>query len=256
MDSPLQWFEAIWFPTRPLLDPRFRPGHHSLLLAVLRLTASHASVDRAWSEYGDERHALPFAEAAVLRYARFGDEALARYRLDLARWGFLRYRQRPGHASSYDIVAIDDDTDIDKFFPVPAMVTDDFALKPGHVAAYLALAHAAEERRLRELPENIGDFDGWEFPAYGHRCDLRGRDLDRAAGYRHSTTRNRYLTELVQTGHITVEKKGHQQQPSRYRLLTNEAADQAQRDVYRQSHERWEQQQTFGERDHQAEEAT
>ena len=136
------------------------------------------------------------------------------------------------------------------------MVTDDFTLKPGHLAAYLALAHAAEQRRIDELPDNIGDLDGWEFASYGHRCGLRGRDLDRAAGFRHSTTRNRYLTELVQTGHITVEQKGHQQQPTRYRLLTSQAADQAQRAYYRQQHERWGQQQTSGERDHQAEEAT
>jgi hypothetical protein len=256
MDSPPQWFEAISYPTRPLLDPRFRPGHHSLLLALHRLTADDRSGEREWHEYGDALHALPFTEAAVLRYARFGDEALGRYRLDLARWGFLRYRQRPGHPSLYDIVTIEDASDIGAFFPIPVLVIDDFTLKPGHLGAYLALAHAAEQRRVSELPNNIGDLNGWEFPAYGHRCDLRVRDLDRAAGFRHSTTRNRYLVELVQTGHITVEQKGHQLQPTRYRLPTNQAADKAQRVFYRQQHEQWEQQQMSGERDRRPEGAT
>jgi hypothetical protein len=254
-DAALLWHEPVWLPTRPLQDPRVKPGHISLLSALHRLTAADRSGEREWHEFGDELHALPFTEAVVLRYARFGDEALVRYRRDLQRWGYIRYETRPGRASLYDIVTISDDMGTGEFLPVPAMVCDDLSLRPGHIAAYVALAHAAEERRLRELPD-IGDLDGWEFPAYGYRCALRGRDLDRAAGFRHSTTRNQYLVELVQTGHISVEKKGHQYQSIRYRLLTNQAADQAQRDAYRQQHEQWEQQQMSGERDHQTEGAT
>jgi hypothetical protein len=227
-----------------------------LLLALHCLTATDGSGEREWSAYGEIGHALPFTEAAVLRYARFGDEALYRYRLDLARWGFLRYRQQPGHPSLYDIVTIEDEMDVEEFFPVPAMISDDDTLKPGHLAAYLVLAHAAEQRRLDELPDNIGDLDGWEFASYGHRCDLRGRDLDRAAGFRHSTTRNRYLDDLVRIGHLIVLQRGRQQQPTAYRLLTNEAADEAQRAFYRTQHERWLQQQESGELEHQPGEAT
>jgi hypothetical protein len=227
-----------------------------LLLGLVRLTAADRSGEREWHEFGSDEHALPFTEDEVLRHARFRDEALYRYRLDLQRWGYVVYRHRPGSPSLYDIVTITDDTDFDAFFPVPAMICDDLSLRPGHIAAHLALAAAAERRRQSELPDNIGDLDGWEFPAYGHRCDLRGRDLDRAAGFRHSTTRNRYLDDLVHTGHVTVLQRGRQQQPTKYTLLTNQAADKAQRAFYRQQHERWARQQMKGELDYQPEEAT
>jgi hypothetical protein len=211
---------------------------------------------REWYEFGDDGHAVPFREGQVLRHARFGNEALPRYRVELQQWGYVRYRRRPGYASSYDIVTIDDDTDVDEFFPVPAMVCDDFSLRPGDLAAYVSLAYAAEQRRVEELPDNIGDLEGSETPMYGSLCVLHGKQLDAYAGFRHSTTRNRYLNELVHLGHAQIAQKVQKHLPSTYRLRSNEAADHALRTHLKEQEERWWQQYEAGELPYQQEGAT
>jgi hypothetical protein len=255
-DQRLQWYDAIWYPTRPLHDPRVRPGHHALLLGLHRLTAPYVLGERDFYEYGDDGHAVPFVESVVLRRARIGVQALPRYRLDLTRWGYVRYRQRPGYPSLYDVVAHADVSEPGLYFPVPLMVCEDFTLKPGHIAAYLALAYAAEQLRHEELPSNAGELEAWETPMYGSRCVLRGKELDRYAGFRHSTTRGRYLNELVYTGHVNVIQKGKKQRPGKYRLLSNEAADEALRAFLREADERWWQQYEAGELPYQQEGAT
>lgn len=234
----LLWYEPVWLPTRPLQDPRIKPGHIALLSALHRLTAADRSGEREWSAYGEIGHALPFTEAQVLLRARLGVPALPRYRLDLAQWGYLRYRVRPGYPSLYDIVAFDDVFEPGLFFPIPVMACDDFNLKPGHLAAYLALAYAAEQRRLEELPDNA-DLEVWEAPMYGSRCVLRGKQLDGMAGFRHSATRKGYLRELIHLGHAQMAHKAQKHLPSTYRLLSNEAADHALRANLKEQDERW-----------------
>lgn len=251
-----QWFDSISYPVQPLLDPRFRPAHHSLLLALHRLTAADRWGEREWHEYGDERHAVPFTEALVLRQARLGVQALPSYRLDLAQWGYLRYRVRPGHPSLYDVVSFDDVSEPGLFFPIPVMVCDDYSLKPGHLAAYLALAHVAEQRRLDELPEDAADLEVWENPMYGSRCELRGKELDGYAGFRHSATRGRYLRELIHLGHAQIAQKAQKHLPSTSRLLSNEAADQALRVHLKEQEERWWKRYQAGELPQKREEAT
>jgi hypothetical protein len=256
MHSPLQWCDSVWFPTRPLQDPRFRPGHHSLLLALHRLTAPHVWGERDFYEFGDVGHAAAFTEAQVLHQARLGVQALPRYRLDLARWGYLRYRQRAGFPSLYDVIAHADVSEPGWFFPVPVMVTDDYTLRPGHLACYLALTYAAEQRRLDELPENAGDLATWETSVYGTRCVLRGKELDGYAGFRHSATRNRYLRDLIHLGHAQIAHKAQKHLPGTYRLLSNEAADHELRGHLKEQDERWWQQYEAGELPHQPEGAT
>jgi hypothetical protein len=250
------WYETVHYPSQPLLDPRFRPAHHSLLLALHRLTASDRSGEREWHEYGDERHAVAFSEAQVLHHARLGVQALPRYRRDLQQWGVLRYRVRPGYPSLYDIVAFENVFEPGLFFPIPVMVCDDQGLRPGHLAAYLALAYAAEQRRLEQLPENAGDLETWELPMYGSRCVLRGRQLDGMAGFRHSATRNRYVRELVHLGHAQIAHKAQKHLPSTYRLLSNDAADRALRVHLKEQDERWWQQYQAGELPHQQADTT
>jgi hypothetical protein len=227
-----------------------------LFLGLQRLTSDRWSLQRQTHRFGDEGHAIALSEGQVLRQARLGQEALARYRLDLARWGFLRYRQRPGQPSLYDIVTIDDDMDINGFFPMPAMVCDDFGLRPGDLAAYVSLAYAAEQRRVEELPDNIGDLEAWEAPSYGTRCVLHGKQLDAYAGFRHSTTRTRYLRNLIHLGHAQIAHKAQKHLPSTYRLLSNEAAGRALRAFLKEQDERWWQQYEAGELPHQQKGAT
>jgi len=254
-DTSLLWHEAVYHPTQALSDARLRPAHHSLLLALARLTAPHVWGERDFYQYGDVGHAVPFTEASVLRQARMGAQALPRYRQDLAQWGYLRYRQRPGYPSTYDVLTFDEASESGAFVPVPGLVADDYNLKPGHLAAYLALACVAEQLRLDELPDNAG-LEAWEMPMFGARCVLRGKQLDRMAGFRHSTTRSRYLTELVNAGHVNVIQKGKKQRPGKYRLLSNEAADEALRAFLREADERWWQQYEAGELPYQQEGAT
>ncbi len=184
--------------------------------------------DLARLRLGDPNRGFPLSTARAMHLAHFRDEAsLRRYRKDLAVWSYIHFTAIRGRHTIYDVPSTEaGDFDFDAHTAIPRQFVADERLKPGHIAAYVALAAMAEEVRqtewLRSDPAYADDA-----PTYATHCEATNRHIDELAGFSHSTQRNRYLDGLAEMRHLRVVRKPSRGRRGRFELLTNIAAEQA-----------------------------
>ena len=223
-----EWFEAISFPIAAAQDPRTKPRELSTLLAV-RSLATKSNEASWWSDhpFGSRERGTPIPMRQIHHRLRVADPVVLRRILhDLQQWHYCLVRHRPGEMSRFDLLTEQDVHfhDWGRFAWIPETVVVDARLNAGDVAAYIALAAAAE----LEVQEKWGPWEvAEERPMYGVHCTISARDLDILAGYSHSTQRHRHLDRLVATRHIRLRTRPKGQRKGDFDLLTSGAANVA-----------------------------
>lgn len=230
------WEDPLWYPNVAITDRRFRPSHHALLFAVIRIFWDNMCEYEDTVLPGEPFH-FEINEADLKKVSRIRNpQSLDRHRSGLVTWRYLTYRQQSGRPSLYSLTTRSyDHNDWNMRYPVPTLIADDHNLTPSAVAAYLALAYAAHHQHDWTRDDSL---EYWEEPTYATTCRLLGPELDEYAGFGHTSQRTRYMTELARAGHVRVAQKAHYAQKGDYVLLANEAADQAHRQALKEDHER------------------
>lgn len=162
MNGTGEWWSNVFIPLAAIEDPRTKPGHLSVLCAVLTLVEPKWwELEDPFLDFGCPGRGIGISQYRLRQLAGLSDPvSLLRYERDLDEWGYIHRGHRPGQLTLYDVpLWTDSDFEFDHRVAIPRLLAGDTALKPGHRAAYLALSFVAEQVRQGEWPrDELGRF--------------------------------------------------------------------------------------------------
>ncbi len=226
MREPVHWWDWAWLPIRAVEDPRTKPGHIALLLALRTAEVEFNELDDMdGGNFVTGQVYLPVTRSRLLELAGFGDaDTLVRYRDDVAQFGYLEFTARSGLPSTYGIVSHwATNFDYHAHVAVPVAISRDTRLSPQAKALYAAFSVAAEYERQGDWPRQPDGNAHPAAPMYPQRCHYVDRHIRDLVGFRRQDQLRRYGNELKTADHLRIDPGRASQNVAE--LLTSQAAE-------------------------------